>query len=297
MQTHEAREPDGTLVVTDPDRPSWTQPGSPRPLRIHLWHPVPETAHRPAPMVVLSHGDGASGQDMAWLATPLSRAGYRVAAVDHHGVSSVDGYDVRGFTYIWERPRDLRMVVDVIGQRWPPTWIAAGGFSGGGYAAAALVGAAVDPTLLEAVLEGEAELPDPPEYPGLFAELRRTVDPSEVPTLLARAADTYLDGRVQAAFLICPGAGRLLAPESLRAVRCPVHIVYGDHDTITSPPEILDAYATHVPGALARSLGPVGHDDFIPHATSRGPAVRAQAAEQALQFFDETRGQRGRGPG
>jgi hypothetical protein len=122
--------------------------------------------------ILLSHDTGASGRDLAWLAEPLAQAGFLVAAVDHHGNNWVDGYAAPGL--VWERPADLRHVLDLVQRQRRADWVGAAGFSAGGYAAAALVGVRLDPDLIKLLAEGE--IPDPalPEYPGAFEWLRRT---------------------------------------------------------------------------------------------------------------------------
>ena len=74
------------------------------------------------PPVVLSHGTGGTGGNLAWLGTALARAGYVAAAVNHPGNKRIDGYTVAGFTLWWERARDLSAVID--GVLADPTLIA-----------------------------------------------------------------------------------------------------------------------------------------------------------------------------
>ena len=78
---------------------------------------------------------------MRWLVEPLVAAGFRVIAVDHHGNNYVDGYEPEGFLFVWERPRDLTFVLDVLADEQPHGPVGAAGFSVGGYTLAALAGA------------------------------------------------------------------------------------------------------------------------------------------------------------
>jgi pimeloyl-ACP methyl ester carboxylesterase len=79
-----------------------------------------------------SRGTGGSGSDMRWLVEPLVAAGFRVIAVDHHGNNYVDGYEPEGFLFVWERPRDLTFVLDVLANEQPHGPVGAAGFSVGG---------------------------------------------------------------------------------------------------------------------------------------------------------------------
>ncbi|MDX3225098.1 hypothetical protein [Streptomyces sp. ME19-01-6] len=56
---------------------------------------------------------------MEWLVGPLTEAGFRVAAVDHHGNNFVDGYEAEGSCFIWERPRDISFALDALAGEQP----------------------------------------------------------------------------------------------------------------------------------------------------------------------------------
>lgn len=91
---------------------------------------------------------------MRWLVEPLVAAGFRVIAVDHHGNNYVGGYEPEGFLFVWERPRDLTFVLDVLADEQPHGPVGAAGFSVGGYTLAALAGARLDPQRVAAALTG-----------------------------------------------------------------------------------------------------------------------------------------------
>ena len=42
------------------------------------------------PLVLLSHGTGGSAVMLAWLGETLARAGYVVAAINHHGNTATE---------------------------------------------------------------------------------------------------------------------------------------------------------------------------------------------------------------
>ena len=140
---------------------------------------------------------------MRWLVEPLVAAGFQVIAVDHHGNNYVDGYEPEGFLFVWERPRDITFVLDVLANEQPHGPVGAAGFSVGGYTVAALAGARLDPQAVAAILTGRAPLPPIPEFPGVLAALRQKV-PEEV-----------VAAAVSAAGLMCP------TPESEPSFRSP----------------------------------------------------------------------------
>ncbi|MEV4347336.1 hypothetical protein AB0J83_23015 [Actinoplanes sp. NPDC049596] len=268
------------IESVDGSRVRFDDPGRPRPVRIHLWE-TPGSKR----LVLLSHGTGASGRDLTWLAEPLVEAGFLVAAVDHHGNNWVDGYLAEGFVHVWERPADLRHALDVVGRERDVDWVGAAGFSAGGYAAGALVGVRLDVDLVRRLAEGEIPDPHIPEFPGAFASLRATTTAGAVGQLSARAGADQSDERVRGAFLICPGDGGMAAEASLRAVTRPVEIRWGDADVITPPEETALRYLTLIGGASGRSLGPdVQHHHLFPD-TAEGAEVRAQAGADAVAFF------------
>ena len=151
--TGSKRSEAGIRVLHDAARRDYREPGGPRPIRVYEWEPR-SPAGTPVPLVLVSHGTGGSGGDMQWLVEPLVAAGFRVIAVDHHGNNYVDGYEPEGFLFVWERPRDLTFVLDVLANEQPHGPVGAAGFSVGGYPVAALAGARLDPQGVAAALTG-----------------------------------------------------------------------------------------------------------------------------------------------
>jgi predicted dienelactone hydrolase len=273
-------------LLHDPSRRAIGSLDQPRPIRVYEWTPLSAAAGDP--VVVVSHGTGGSGRDMTWLADPLSRAGFRVLAVDHHGNNFVDGYHPEGFLFGWERPRDLTFVLDTVSTRGPIGPVGAVGFSFGGYTAAALAGARIDADLVRAVLAGDLPLPPVEELPDALTALRATADDDALARAVAGAGVDLTDRRVRAAFLIAPGLGQLVTPESLAAVSVPVEIRWGDAD-VTNPFERdVQPYLDHIPHAHGGVVGPaVTHHHFIPALTTQTHA-RDQVASDAVAFFTRT---------
>lgn len=277
-------------VLHDESRPDLREPARPRPIRLYVWEPI-RAGEAPAPLVVVSHGTGGSGSDMDWLVRPLREAGFRVMALDHHGNNFVDGYEPEGFLHPWERPKDISFALDALAEEEPLGPVGVAGFSIGGYTAAALAGARIDPGILLAVFTGEAPLPEIPEFPGVLEALRAKYAEDEAPErTLDPAGGDLSDPRVRAVFLVSPGVGALVTRESLEAVRVPVAIRWAGADTIT-PYEIdTRPYLEHIPTASGRSVGPaVRHDDFFAPEPA-DPTARVRAGEDAAAFFLERLG-------
>ena len=266
-----------TVMLADPARRAWDAPDRPRPLRCYLWEP----ARFDGRVVLLSHGTGASGQDLAWLAEPLAAAGFLAASVDHHGNNWVDGYLAPGFLCLWERPRDLSVLLTHLAAQYDVRWAGAAGFSAGGYTAAALVGVRLAAGPLAAVAAGDLVLPEIPEFPGAFDWLRAGGGDGR----LDGAAADHGDPRIAAAFAICPGEGGLSDEASLRAVDRPVELRWAGADVIAPPELTALRYLALIPGAAGQSLGPdVRHQDLFPDEPA-GAAARAAAAAGAVAFF------------
>ncbi|MFF2526853.1 alpha/beta hydrolase family protein [Streptomyces liangshanensis] len=272
-------------VLYDESRRDLREPGHPRPVRLYLWEPRRPVAE-PAPLVVVSHGTGGSGSDMEWMVRPLTEAGFRVAALDHHGNNFVDGYEPEGFLHVWERPLDVSLALDVLAREQPLGPVGVAGFSLGGYTAAALAGARVDPEILWGVLTGAVPVPEIPEFPGALEALRKKYPEDESSRRVVEGAGGDLsDPRVRAVFQVAPGVGGFVTPASLATVRVPVEIRWGGADTICPYEADTRPYLEHIPTASGRSAGPdVRHDDFFAPEPA-DPAVRVRVGQEAAAFF------------
>ncbi|MFD0071672.1 alpha/beta hydrolase family protein [Streptomyces sp. NPDC127166] len=274
-------------VLYDESRSDLRDPARPRPVRVYQWEPDRPPA-LPAPLVVVSHGTGGSGSSMEWLVGPLHEAGFRVVALDHHGNNFIDGYEPEGFLHVWERPRDVSFVLDVLAREQPLGPVGAAGFSLGGYTAVALAGVRVDPRILRAVMTGAVPLPEIPEFPGALEALRKKypLDESSRHAFSGAGAD-LTDPRVLAVFQVAPGVGGLVTRESLATVQVPVGIRWGGADTVNPYEVDTRPYLDHIPRASGRSAGPdVRHEDFfMPEPAD--PAVRVQVGREAAAFFEQ----------
>ena len=223
---------------------------------------------------------------MGWLAQPLVAAGFRVLSLDHHGNNHIDGYHPEGFLFGWERPRDISFVLDAAGSEEAPARVGVAGFSLGGYTAAALAGARVDASLVAAILDGTVPLPQIDEMPHALQQLRARSGPEALASAIARAGADLRDRRVAAAFLVAPGMGSLLTPQSLSGIGVPVEIRWGDADSTNPFDQDVRPLLDHVPTAHGMEVGPaVEHRDFIEPLTPDRTAVRDRVSADAAAFF------------
>ena len=276
-------EPRQRLVLDHERRDLW-DPSAPRPVRLYEWAPAVPAAD-PAPVVLVSHGTGGSGSAMGWLAEPLAAAGFRVVAVDHHGNDFVGGYHPAAFLFVWERPRDLTVVLDALAAEAPVGPVAVAGFSAGGYTAAALVGARADREVVRLLLDGTIPVPPIPEFPDAIDRLRADLTPAELEAAAAASGADLADPRIGAAFLVAPAVGALMTPESLAGVRVPVAVRWAGADDVNPYDTDVQAYADLVPGADVRCVGPgVRHQDFIAPLVADG-TIRDAVGRDAASFL------------
>jgi predicted dienelactone hydrolase len=221
---------------------------------------------------------------MTWAAEPLARAGFLVAAVDHHGNNFVDGYLPEGFAFWWERVLDLSFVLDLLSQEHDLASAGALGFSLGGYTVAALAGARIAAAAYAGLLEGSFDLEPPPEFPDLPDTLRARLRERDYGSDLAVAGKSYRDGRIGAVFAVCPALVEMLDADSLRRVGVPVAVRWAGADEICPD---AGRYADLIPGADARCVGrDVGHYAFL-HSAEEWQSVREAVAAEAVGFFRE----------
>lgn len=233
-------------------------------------------------LVLVSHGSGGSAWQMTWVAEPVARAGFLVAAVDHHGNNTADGYLPEGFAFWWARALDLSFVLDVLSAERSFASVGALGFSLGGYTAFALAGARIDSRTYEELVAGTLDLPPPPEFPDLIEALRVRLEVGDYADEVAAADLSYADGRIGAVFAICPALAEMVSPSSLRSVDVPVAVRWAGADVLC--PDAV-RYADLIPGADGRSVGSeVGHYAFL-HSTEGAEPIREAVAADAVDFF------------
>lgn len=294
------------LAFVDAVRADWAGTG-PRPLAVTVWHPASAAVKAPAivspadqpiffggfaqegaapapgrhPLVLLSHGAGASAFDLMWLGRRLAAAGFIAAAVDHHGASAAEpSFDARAFQMPGERPRDLSAVLDrllgdaTFGPRIDSERIAAAGVAAGGIAALQLVGGRADPDIFAAFCrsaEADATCGTERAFSEAQAEFARLLAADGA--LRARAAEarnSFRDPRVKAAIALAPAPGQLLTAESLFAIGAPVLVIAGNADRAAPA----GANAARIAGLVAKArletFDGAGHDSLLNTCTEYG---------------------------
>jgi predicted dienelactone hydrolase len=272
------------------------------------WEAPMRAAPARLPFVLLSHGSGGDGANLAWLAEALATAGYVVAAVDHPGDRFGDSSAAGRFA-VWRRPADLSVVLaglvadPALGPRIDARRVGAGGHSAGGFTALALAGVRFRPEAMIAYCRGPQAGPD--------CKLVGEVDLDAFPDL-ADARRSHRDRRVRAVLALVPVFGPGVTAPSLRAVTAPVTIVGLERDELV--PFALNAarYARGIPRARLERVAEAGHFVFMPVCSEAGRllvaevcvdrtadvdrvAVHARVAASAVAFFGRALGVRARG--
>jgi predicted dienelactone hydrolase len=291
---------------SDGARKNWRGDG-PRPLPVLIWYPAesagPDTSHpeadapisraaRKYPLILLSHGSGGTGSDMAPLGRWLASRGYIAAAVSHSGKPG-DEQRLGSFLSIsdiciWEHPRDLSAVLDklladpLFGRRIDGKRIGAAGFSLGGYAVIAAAGARLD---LEA-LRVNSPTPPPDIMKAVDAFWKLAATDPVIKESLRHGEDSYQDKRIKAVFALAPAVGYGCTEASLKSVKASVRIVVGELDVVTPPATNAKLYARLIKGCELTVLpGEVGHFVLSGPEVDREAVMRGVGA-MAAEFFD-----------
>lgn len=177
------------------------------------------------PLILLSHGAGLGGtpQAMSWIATPLAKQGFIVAAPTHPGNTGANRSAAETMK-LWLRPADITATLDAIEKdalfknNLEADTVGALGLSAGGNTVLALVGARIDPIRL-------ANYCDTNELnPSLCGWVRQSgVDLHAMDMRLAGRNNK--DERIQFAMAIDPAPVDVFQPNTFSEVSIPVEIV------------------------------------------------------------------------
>lgn len=177
------------------------------------------------PLILLSHGAGLAGtpQALSWIATPLARQGFVVAAPTHPGNGGKNRSAAETMK-LWLRPADLTATLDAIGKdtffgdHLEQGNVGVLGLSMGGGTALAIAGARVDPKLLAAYCDTDL----------LNASLCDWVRQSGVDLHamdLQLAGRDNSDERIRFAMAIDPAPVDVFDLKSFAGIKIPVDIV------------------------------------------------------------------------
>lgn len=177
------------------------------------------------PLILLSHGAGLAGnpQVLSWIATPLARQGFIVAAPTHPGNGGAKRSAAETMK-LWLRPSDVTATLDAMEKQaffqghLEPGKVGVLGLSMGGNTALAIAGARVDPKLLSGYCDTDQ----------LNASLCDWVKQSGVDLHamdLRPAGRDNRDERIRFAMAIDPAPADVFDPKSFAGIRIPIDIV------------------------------------------------------------------------
>lgn len=201
------------------------------------------------PLIVLSHGAGLGGtpQAMSWIATPLAKQGFIVAAPAHPGNTGANRSAAETMK-LWLRPADISATLDAVEQTLLfEKHLEAGrvgilGLSMGGNTALALAGARLDPVRLASYCDTDALNPSLCEWVRQSGVNLHTMD-------MHLASRNNLDARIKFAMAIDPAPVDVFQINSFSTVKIPVEIV-----NLGKPGEIPQtALASGIAKAIPRS--------------------------------------------
>lgn len=239
------------------------------------------------PLILFSHGTGASRLSVEWFCAGLAANGYIVAAVDHFG-NTYDNKIPEMFVKFWERPLDLKFILNEIlktpelAKIIDTDRIGAAGFSIGGFTAIALTGAKPDIKSLQTYMntpQGEREA-DIPEMPGLISLIRSTNFSEDF-----YKAPPLSDPRIKSVFAMSPAIGQAFpSKENFRDVKAPLYIVIAEKDQITPAKTNASHYAALYPGARITIFEGDAHALHFPERSQGRSAGRGTDAVQGCTW-------------
>ena len=168
--------------------------------KLHLYKDAPIVVDGlKHPLVMFSHGAGGNGSGYAWFGEYLASHGYLVAMIYHYRANTFDSSALHVRNMLWQRPRDISLdITHLLRDRtWGPhidaNQIGVAGHSQGGFTAAWIGGAKVNPDLFLAYQRGWKNNQVVPAY--LREQMRLDAEP----------ARDVRDDRVKAALAMAPG--------------------------------------------------------------------------------------------
>jgi len=254
------------------------------------------------PLILLSHGTGASSLMMAWLGTTLASHGFMAVAVNHPGNNALEDYTLQGFSLWWERATDLSKVLDALladatlGAHIDAKRVGAAGFSLGGYTVIELAGGISETARYQEFCKSpkaDGMCVDPVEFPGISAKATELAkNDATFQAALADGGKSHRDVRMRAIFAMAPALGPAFDPASLAKIAVPAQIVTGADDKVVPIETSAKFFAAHIPGAQLTIMQAVGHYTFLATCDQLGRTSRPELClDNAGILRDDIHGQ------
>lgn len=211
------------------------------------------------PLVLLSHGAGLAGnaQALSWIATPLARQGFVVAAPAHPG-NSGPGRSAAETMKLWLRPADLTATLDalehapLLGDHVQRDRAGVLGLSMGGGTALAIAGARIDPERLASYCDTDALNPSLCGWVRLSGTDLHAVD-------MRAAGRDNADRRLRFAMAIDPAPVDVFDIDSLAGIAIPIALVNLGRKDAIPPTANASGIAKAVPRAAYSTINDASH--------------------------------------
>lgn len=229
------------------------------------------------PLVVLSHGAGLAGnaEAVSWIAAPLAKRGFVVAAPTHPGNAGA-GRSAAETMKLWLRPADLTQAIDAalgapfLDGHLDHDRLGALGLSMGGSTVLAIAGARLDANRLAGYCDTDAR------NPSLCDWVRRSgVDLHAMD--LSAAGRSNRDGRVRFVMAVDPAPVDVFVPDSFSGIPVPAALInLGRRETIPLT-ALAASIAAAMPNATYATVDDASHYSMFaeckPHAAELAEAV------------------------
>jgi predicted dienelactone hydrolase len=245
------------------------------------WNVPLRPTPRRRPLVLLSHGSGGDGSNLAWLAEALASHGWIAAAVDHPGDRFGDTSREARLA-AWRRPPDVTTVLTALladpdlGPHLDARRVVAAGHSSGALTVLALAGARQQPKAFFDHCR-RAGGPDCVVFDGM--------DPAMIPDI-ADAGKSYRDRRIRAVVALAPVLGPGVTSASLRTIALPVLLVASRTDELVPFERNAARYKRLIPRARLTTVPAAGHFVFMPVCNQPGRLIAANVCTDLAPEVD-----------
>lgn len=235
------------------------------------------------PVILLSHGTGGHAPALGWIAAPLAKAGYIVAAPNHPGSTGEDLSAAETFK-MWLRPADLTATLDAIENasslkdHIDTNRVGAVGFSLGGSTVFAIAGGRMNPLLLASYCDTSSR------NPYMCGWVKQSgVDLHAMN--LELAGRNNIDARVHAIVAVDPGPSDVFTRESIASISISVDIISLGRPEGSLPTLDASEIARTVKGARHDRIERAVHESMV--AECKAGASEALKREKLPPLCDD----------